>query len=357
MAADTALHMDDEAQADTDAPLISIIVPVYNSEQYLTGCIESILNQSYPHFELIAVDDGSTDSSGEILNALAKRDDRIRVIHQNNTGIGGAQNTGLDHANGEFIAFADNDDLLDRHNFEFLLHAIQSTGADMSKARWQSFGVSDLQTYKQQADEGARAPTSISVYKNAMHAYQHIFCKSLRCLGNALGKRGEARYFNEANWCRLYRREIWDGVRFPLGQYAQDLMVAGLLHARTRKVAHIDAVLYYWMQSPTSVTHKEHTFTFYHDNALAGLENFSRALNAGVLPARSYYIVKGSIHKEKDAIGSDKPTNLKQHEKDLQEAKALIAKLSWSERLWCDVLCRLRLLENVVYDRTVKNKQ
>lgn len=107
-------------------PLISIIVPVYNSEKYLSRCIESILAQSFKNLEIILIDDGSKDASSSICDSYAASDSRIKVIHQENGGIAKAQNTGLDIAHGDYIAFADNDDILDRHNIEYLLHALQS---------------------------------------------------------------------------------------------------------------------------------------------------------------------------------------------------------------------------------------
>ena len=190
------------------SPLVSIIVPVYNAEKYLRYCVDSILRQSYEHLEIILVDDGATDSSPMILDEYQRRDNRVRVIHQTNGGIAKAQNAGLDAAHGDYIAFADNDDILDRRNIELLLHALISTGADMSKARWRQFGVSQIEEVAMEAREGAAEPEHVSVFTNPLNAYQTVFCKSLRLIGDKLGHNTEARYFNEANWCRLYKREI-----------------------------------------------------------------------------------------------------------------------------------------------------
>lgn len=187
-------------------PLISVIVPVYNAEDYLRYCVDSILQQSYTNLEVILVDDGAKDSSPAICDEYATQDSRVTVIHQENGGIAKAQNTGLDAAHGEYIAFSDNDDILDRRNIEYLLHALQNTGADMSKARWRQFGVSQLGEVSKEAETGAQAPGKITVFEHPLAAYQTVFCKSLRLLGSKLGRNTEARYFNEANWCRLYRR-------------------------------------------------------------------------------------------------------------------------------------------------------
>ena len=93
-------------------PLISIVVPVYKSEQFLSRCIEGILNQSVADFELILVDDGSPDNSGEICDKYAEKDSRVRVIHQENKGAASARNAGIKASSGEFLAFCDSDDFV-----------------------------------------------------------------------------------------------------------------------------------------------------------------------------------------------------------------------------------------------------
>lgn len=93
--------------------LISIIVPTYNSEAFLDRCIQSILSQTYKHWELLLVDDGSTDTSGDICDSYAAKDDRIHVFHQNNAGVSTARNIGLEKATGEYVAFCDSDDWVD----------------------------------------------------------------------------------------------------------------------------------------------------------------------------------------------------------------------------------------------------
>ena len=101
-------------EKDAQRPLLSVIVPVYRAEQYLHKCLDSLVGQTYRNLEIILVDDGSPDSCGAICDAYAARDERIRVIHQENSGGSGARNTGLDHARGEFVAFADSDDYLEK---------------------------------------------------------------------------------------------------------------------------------------------------------------------------------------------------------------------------------------------------
>ncbi|WP_314687046.1 glycosyltransferase family 2 protein [uncultured Bifidobacterium sp.] len=331
--------------------LVSVIVPVYDAEDHLSYCLDSLTGQSHRRLEIILVDDGSTDSSGRICDSYAASDDRISVIHRANGGIGSAQNAGLDASHGDFIAFCDNDDILDRRNIELLLHALTSTGASMSKARWRQFGLSRRADIARLAAEGAEPPRGVTVFADPLRAYQTVFCKSLRMVGQRMGRHTEARYLNEANWCRLYRREVWEGIRFPEHAYAQDVMVAGRLYERMDAVADVDLVLYHWLQSPASVTHAERSFGFYHDNVMAGIANFRLALRHGITPMRSYYTMVGALGEEARAAAAD---NMRVLSSDRSDIHDLIAGLRSRQRFSCSMHRWIRLAEKVVYDKRIK---
>ena len=113
-------------------PKLSVIVPVYNTEKYLRECVDSILAQTFTDLELILVDDGSTDGSGVICDEYAKKDARIRVIHQENGGITVARKTGVRVAKGEYVTFVDSDDWIDREMFEQMVEKCLETGADIA---------------------------------------------------------------------------------------------------------------------------------------------------------------------------------------------------------------------------------
>lgn len=372
-----------ENYAKNENPLVSIIVPVYNSAKYLSGCVDSILAQTYKNIELILVDDGSKDDSGKICDSYASKDSRVKVIHQQNGGISRAQNAGLDAVSGEFIAFADNDDILDCKNIEILLNAILQSGASMSKAKWQQFGLSSLEQIKKEAGLGARGLGAeksqatarlenlpqIKIVKNPLKAYQTVFCKIFRIIGNKLGKNSEARYFNEANWCRLYKREIWQGVRFPEGKFAQDTAMASVLYSRMNCVAHVDEVLYYWLQREDSVTHKMRDAGFYHDHIDAVRANWDLCLKHNVVPARSYYTMVGNLRYERCALKSGENTlnggkNIdaeiqkiyeKNYAKDVEFAKSAVKKLTILQRAQCFTMACVRNLEKIIYDYKIKN--
>lgn len=372
-----------ENYAKNENPLVSIIVPVYNSAKYLSGCVDSILAQTYKNIELILVDDGSKDDSGKICDSYASKDSRVKVIHQQNGGISRAQNAGLDAVSGEFIAFADNDDILDCKNIEILLNAILQSGASMSKAKWRQFGLSSLEQIKKEAGLGARGLGAeksqatarlenlpqIKIVKNPLKAYQTVFCKIFRIIGNKLGKNSEARYFNEANWCRLYKREIWQGVRFPEGKFAQDTAMASVLYSRMNCVAHVDAVLYYWLQRADSVTHKMRDAGFYHDHIDAVRANWDLCLEHNVVPARSYYTMVGNLRYERCALKSGENTlnggknsdaeiqkiYEKNYAKDVEFAKSAVKKLTILQRAQCFTMACVRNLEKIIYDYKIKN--
>lgn len=108
-----------------DTPLISVIVPIFNSEKYIEECIESIINQTYKNLEIILVDDGSTDGSPQICDDFAKKEDRIKVIHKKNGGPSSARNAGIDAANGEYLGFVDSDDFIANDLYETLLNGFK----------------------------------------------------------------------------------------------------------------------------------------------------------------------------------------------------------------------------------------
>lgn len=117
---------------DCSTPLISVIVPVYNIENYIERCIESIIAQTYVNLEIILVDDGSTDSSGRICDAYAKRDERIKVIHKVNGGLVSARKTGILEASGEYAAYVDGDDWIEKNMYEYLIARIEDADVIIS---------------------------------------------------------------------------------------------------------------------------------------------------------------------------------------------------------------------------------
>ena len=115
--------------------LISVIIPVYNVENYLDECIQSVLQQTYKNLEIILVDDGSTDNSGVICDEYKDKDTRITVLHQKNGGISKARNVGIEYAHGEYIGFVDSDDFIHPQMYELLYAAIHKEQTDVAPCK------------------------------------------------------------------------------------------------------------------------------------------------------------------------------------------------------------------------------
>lgn len=169
---------------------ISVIVPVYNSELYISDCIESIIGQTHKELEIILVDDGSTDRAGAICDEYAARDHRISVIHQSNAGVSGARNMGLRRATGEWISFIDSDDTLDSDMYELLLQLAKEYDADIVHCGYKHI-----------------VGKEIRLVHDTRKIIQQKTEDALKCLvGGHL--------FVGSLWNKLYKRELTDNLQF-----------------------------------------------------------------------------------------------------------------------------------------------
>ncbi|WP_433586469.1 glycosyltransferase family 2 protein [Microbacterium hydrocarbonoxydans] len=325
---------------------VSVIVPVYNAVAHLGACVASILSQTHRELDVILVDDGSTDGSSALCDQLASSDGRVRVIHQSNAGIGAAQNAGLDIAVGDFITFCDNDDLMSPHLVQRMLEILLDADADMSCCRWWNVGAS----VATQALERHRndSPGTTVVFDNPGRSYQNVFSVALRRL-----KRQELHYFSEANWGKLYRATVFDGIRFPTGRFAQDVAVAMDLYLGMRRVASCSDRLYFWLQRGDSVSHSLRSASYYSDIVHAHATSFRTSLSHGILPARAYYGLT-ALNFEKRAVQT--PEDAERYRCDRLLVSSLKSRLTPMQRLRCIALLLLRRAEVFVYDRTIHRR-
>ena len=180
--------------------LISIIVPVYNIEEYLPRCIESVLKQTYTNFELILVDDGSKDKSGEICDEYQKKDSRIRVIHKKNGGSSSARNEGIKIAKGKYLGFVDSDDYIEKDMYERMVRAIDATGGNI------------IQVARDEKDEaGNRLPDICEMPKTQIQYSAEEFMKEL------LLHKGDCSFCT-----KLLNRDLFKENRFPEGVLNED---------------------------------------------------------------------------------------------------------------------------------------
>jgi len=226
--------------------LVSIIVPVYNVELYLHQCIHSILNQTYPHFELILVDDGSKDNSGNLCDEFAKVDPRIHTVHKTNGGLSSARNAGLEISTGSFIAYVDSDDWLEPRFLEVLVNAAYDTRADIVVCG-----------YYQANEKGdkKRMPTSVSFVQKT-YTGQQVAKQFLLPLFGGSSDPSEVQGFETPSvWKRLYRTSTVQECRFQSEReyLAEDLLYSLDVFSRSGRVTVCGYYGYNYRYNPQSL--------------------------------------------------------------------------------------------------------
>lgn len=211
---------------------ISVVIPVYNVERYIKECLESLLNQTYENLEIICIDDGSTDRSGWICDQYAKKDSRIKIIHQKNSGAGAARNKGIDYASGDYIAFVDSDDYIEKTMYEELHKALICNNAQIA-------GCETISLFQDKIN-----------YPNTTE--QEIIFSGLDML--SLSSQ-HWKYYIMVN--KLFSKDVVDSVRFPEGNIIDDGFFTYQIIARASKVVWCDKALYFYRQRKSSAMNKK----------------------------------------------------------------------------------------------------
>ena len=212
-------------------PLVSVIVPVFKVEQYLDSCVKSILNQTYSNLEIILVDDGSPDACGEMCDAYAKTDKRIKVIHKLNGGLSDARNAGLDIFTGDYVCFVDSDDMVSEFYVEHLLQLIDEK-TELAVCVPKCFSNDN------ELEHLRHAKIQISRFVSSHALYELL--------------RQNALQFEPSAWGKLYAARIFSSLRFPVGKYYEDLATTYLAIDMVSQVAHTTEKLYYYRQRKSS---------------------------------------------------------------------------------------------------------
>lgn len=208
---------------------ISVVVPIYNVEKQLPRCLDSLLCQTYGDFELVLVDDGSPDGCGKICDEYAARDSRIRVIHRENGGLSAARNSGIDAAQGEYLAFVDSDDYVAADYLEFMLDLMLDNNADIAAC-------------------GAAAvypggKTDVSNTDSVLRVMDSRQALERMCYNDG---------FYVTAWDKLYRRSLFDTVRFPEGKVFEDTGTTYKLVHKSKVIAACCEPKYYYVISNDS---------------------------------------------------------------------------------------------------------
>lgn len=214
--------------------LISVIVPIYNTQKYLTNCLESIIHQTYMNLEIILVDDGSTDDSGRICNNYAHKDKRIKVIHKTNGGLSDARNAGLEVMTGTLVTFVDSDDWIDFSMIEYLYNILIEYHADISCVSFHKVFENGKKGIKNIANNKVNVYTGTEAIERLM--YKRDVDTS------ACGK--------------LYKKQDFDYIRYPQGIIFEDLATTYKIFYGKKRIVYGHKQLYYYFQRENSIMYQ-----------------------------------------------------------------------------------------------------
>ena len=221
--------------------LISVIIPVYKVEKYVERCIQSVINQTYENLQIILVDDGSPDNCGKICDEYAKKDHRIEVIHKSNGGLSDARNKGLEIAKGEYIGFVDSDDYIEADMYEVLYNLLKQYNADVSICNF--YTVSQGKISIKNADNGINEYNRIEILKEILLD----------------------RNIQSYAWNKLYKKELFDEIKYPIGKKYEDIGTTFFLLEKCNKVVVTGKSEYYYINRQDSIVNNviETTITDY----------------------------------------------------------------------------------------------
>ena len=245
----------------TDQPLLSVIVPIYNVESYLEECLKSIIAQTYDNLEILLVNDGSTDSSLQIAKEYALNDDRIKLYSKNNGGLSDARNYGLERIQGEYLTFIDSDDVIIGVDLYKQIMALFQNDASIDAIQFST--IYDWQSDKELKKD--LPPQLFSSFEEILNGYFtgeiHVAC-----------------------WDKVYRRNVFDYIRFPLNQVSEDIAIMGLLSMKIGKLFRSDIGYYEYRYREGSITHS----TLNKTKIVGQMKSINCALKSGIQSKKTF---------------------------------------------------------------------
>lgn len=214
--------------------LISVIIPVYNVEKYFKRCIDSVLRQNYSNIEIIIIDDGSKDNSGNLCDECAKKDSRITVFHKENGGLSSARNFGLERVSGEYVCFIDSDDFIHENYISFMYDKIIKNDADICYCKSTKF-TDDVQI------------------KNEIENEKTVVIEKEEAIKQLLLNDGIIKNYIPL---ALYKKSLFDNIRFPEGSNFEDIATTYKILDASKKIIVNNKILYYYFINNDGITQK-----------------------------------------------------------------------------------------------------
>ena len=216
---------------------ISIIVPIYNIEEYLEKCVKSIQKQTYKNIEILLVDDGSKDNCASMCDNMALKDERIKVIHKKNGGLSSARNEGIKHATGKYICFVDGDDFIREDYCEVLYNALVETKSDVSAVSYKEIKNSKTRIYNSAARSKKEFDDKLTLYNRNETIIQFLHWKNFRIA-----------------WNKLYKASILKDVWFKEGTTFEDMFFNYKVLSKCKKVAYVNSPCYCYIRRDGSIS-------------------------------------------------------------------------------------------------------
>lgn len=235
--------------------LISIIIPVYNTEKYLAKCLDSVINQTYSNLEILLINDGSTDNSLDLCKQYADKDYRIKLIDQNNQGISVVRNTGIALAKGAYIGFVDSDDYMELNMFEILMKSMEKEKADIVCCNYKGVDEFNNQLYTSCTFD---QNTAISGVEATKLIFQDKELKSFP-------------------WNKLYKKALFNDIYYPEDRIYEDVAATYQLMFKAKKVILLTDCLCNYVQRPTNITSElssKLSYKSYYDVFLVAIEKY-----------------------------------------------------------------------------------
>lgn len=230
--------------------LISVVIPVYNVRKYLDKCVKSVISQSFNKLDIILVDDGSTDGSGELCDRWEEKEPRIRVVHKENGGLSSARNAGMQIADGNYISFIDGDDFIHFNHFKLMYETQLKTDADIVCVG--VLRISDTKAKLVRIPPRNHLPQGFELVEKD-NVFEQL-------------KKRDLETVIQCN--KLYKRNVLTGIEYPLGKYHEDVYVIHEELYRSDRIAYLDAKTYYYVQRNGSIMKTESIRTI--DDAIEG---------------------------------------------------------------------------------------